>query len=61
MSDTDEERFTLEEARVELARRECSRSGHDWQVLTQRHLCDAVDRPISVVCVRCQETHAVAP
>ena len=55
----DEERFTLEEARLKLALQECAEYGHSWSVVTTRSLCDAFDTPVSVVCSRCQEAHAV--
>lgn len=59
MSDTGERTFTLDEAREELARRECSEDGHDWEVITVRVVCEAFDRPVSVVCRRCREARAV--
>lgn len=54
-----EQRFTLEEARRELALRECAEHGHGWSVVTARELCDRFDRPVSVVCSTCGEVHAV--
>lgn len=27
-------RYTLDEARVELARRECAADGHDWRIIS---------------------------
>lgn len=54
-----EKRFTLDEARKELALRECSNHNHDWTVIVVRDLCDRFDRPIAVTCERCGEYRAV--
>ncbi|MFI7467528.1 hypothetical protein [Nonomuraea sp. NPDC049646] len=45
-------RYTLAEARRELARRECEADGHDWDIICARlHAC-AQEVPISMQCAR---------
>lgn len=55
MSNSDEATFTLDEARRELAREECRRHGHDFQVIEQEirlgHFRDGP--PLEVRCGRC--------
>ena len=52
---TDEPRYTLAEARVELARQECGRQGHNLEIL----LSDGTS-PRSVWCRRCNYSWVVA-
>jgi hypothetical protein len=44
----DEQRYTLEEAKLELAREECALYGHDFDVIA-----NAGNIPLAVVCSRC--------
>lgn len=43
------ERFTLEEARLELAKQECSRYGHSYDVVVSM----GSDGPTTIQCDRC--------
>jgi hypothetical protein len=52
---TDERKYTLSEARQELARRECVEHGHDWHVV----LMLGTNVPYSVACDRCGQIHVV--
>lgn len=51
----DETLFTLKEAKLELARRECALEGHYFVVMQTI----GVDAPTSVVCDRCGQTWGV--
>ena len=48
-----ESRYTLDEAERELARRECARFGHDWNVI------ETGARPTAITCGRCGDSHPV--
>jgi hypothetical protein len=50
-----EKTFTLEEARKELARLECFRHGHDWNIVTWL----GQETPSAITCNRCGRTHGV--
>lgn len=52
---SDEERYTLEEARAELAREDCQVYGHDFVVIATS------DGPSDVVCSRCSQSWTLAP
>lgn len=54
-----EQRFTLDEARAELARQECREQGHTWSVVESRTFADPAGTPVAVVCDRCRESHSV--
>lgn len=43
-----QKRYTLEEAKLELARRDCTVLGHDFE-----HVTDSGNNPTRVVCARC--------
>ena len=47
-------RYTLDEARRELARRECAADGHAWDVVT-----GSGARPILLFCDRCHRSWSV--
>lgn len=49
-----EKTYTLDEAREELARRECTFHGHDWDIVSR---ADGV--PIAIICGRCGLSHEV--
>jgi len=49
-------RYSLDEARRELARRECAMLGHDWAIVERLG-----GWPGSVICERCAESHHVVP
>jgi len=49
-------RYTLDEARRELARRECVALGHDWVVVT-----GGGGEPRLVLCERCGASRRVEP
>lgn len=49
-----EQRYTLNEARRELAKAECTVHGHDWDVVQQFG-----EGPIAIVCSRCGKSHRV--
>ena len=51
--------FTLDEAKVELARRECRESGHTWSVIEDRTFADPAGEPTHVVCSRCGASRRV--
>jgi hypothetical protein len=54
---TEEKRYTLAEARREIARRECVGRGHDTKVI-----CNGLStEPIRIVCGRCGDSWAVQP
>lgn len=50
-----EHRYTLEEAQRELALRECTNFGHNWQVIS-----DAGKQPRRITCDRCGWSGSVA-
>ena len=52
---TDERRYTLAEARRELAAQECGRYGHDYQIMVQK------DEPVALECSRCGRGWPVGP
>lgn len=45
---TEEKRYTLEEARAEMARQECARHGHSWNVIQA-----LTGGPMRIVCESC--------
>ena len=49
-NDTDEQRFTLAEARREIARRTCHDRGHDFDFKPRRLMDEA---PTGIICARC--------
>lgn len=55
---SDEERYTLEEARAELARQDCGVYGHDFDVIAT-YASDG--GPSDIVCSRCSRSWTVAP
>lgn len=50
----DEPRYTLPEARREIARRECAFHGHDWRVVIA-----GTGQPVAITCERCGQAHEV--
>lgn len=52
--------YTLDEAKDELARKECARNGHDYRVISTKTFGGA-GRPLSVVCDECGEHWKIAP
>lgn len=52
---TDEQRYTLEEARRELKRRECEEFGHDWDTVV------AGGEPVALVCACGEERKVTRP
>lgn len=50
-----EARYTLAEAQRELARQECARFGHRWDVVA------TLARPTAVVCDSCGKSYKVMP
>jgi hypothetical protein len=54
-----EKRFTLEEARIELALQECREHGHDWTVIVNQTFADPAGEPVRVVCDRCLTSRRV--
>lgn len=59
MTQQDEQRFTLDEARAELTRQECERYGHSWDVIENRTMGDPTPVPSAIVCTRCRVSHRV--
>ena len=51
----DEKRYALQEARLELARRECRLTGHEWRVLERL----GVEDPHGITCERCGKYHRI--
>jgi hypothetical protein len=49
---TGEQRYTLDEARAELARRECEQLGHDWSMIAVRCTGEAGEAPVAITCER---------
>lgn len=47
------ERYTLDEARALLAKRECASHGHFWDVI------ETVGRPLCIVCDTCGVSYGV--
>lgn len=54
-----EQLFTLEQAKVELARADCAAFGHQWQVADVRTVEVPAGYPVEVKCNRCTVHHAV--
>lgn len=48
-----EPRYTLAEARREIARQHCWEHGHDYSVISSRCMQDLAGQPINVQCDRC--------
>ena len=55
-----EPRYTLAEARAELARQECIHNGHDYDVLDNRTMGNSPGHPIEVYCTTCHSTWPIA-
>lgn len=60
-----EQRFTLEEAQVELDRRECAKAGHSWTVprganSTMYLEVYLLPRPTKITCERCGVSYALS-
>lgn len=51
-----EPRYTLAEAKAELARQECVNHGHTYGVLDDRTLGSAPGQPVEVYCSQCETT-----
>ncbi len=51
-----EQRYTLDEARTELARQECAADGHNYDVISSRSFENPAGTPVDVRCARCK-TH----
>lgn len=51
---SDETRYTLDEARREMNRRECMRWGHDWSIIQT-----GVGPPLMIRCDRCGTAHRI--
>lgn len=54
-----DERYTLDEARAELARRACAADGHAYDVIAVRTLAGA-GHPVGVRCRRCHSHWSIA-
>lgn len=54
-----EQLFTLEQAKVELARQDCRQYGHTWRVIAARTTEEPAGRPLEAVCDRCTQHHAI--
>lgn len=54
-----EQRYTLDEARQQLALEECREYGHSWDVDEARTYADPTGTPLAVVCTRCRVRHHV--
>jgi ribosomal protein S27AE len=47
--------YTLEQARIELARRECAAAGHDFNIIST-----GAGDPVKIVCGRCGKRWGIA-
>lgn len=52
---SDEPRYTLEEAKLEIARRQCAMNGHDFELVMQIGKA----WPTAILCERCGEQREV--
>ena len=50
-----QKRYTLEEAKAEIARRQCAQEGHYYNVLTTH----GTNAPVSVICDRCGQSWGI--
>lgn len=54
MSPAIDPRYTLHEAALELAKRECLMHGHDWRIIEKK-----AGVPVALICERCGKSVSV--